>query len=107
MLFASYRAIWGLNNLDFRGYNKLYSDFTHFEAFQNRWNCPISDPSENDEVLSGTSKFWHFFCWLSKLSLFLIIWAGIMHDSAQELNPTNMKQKSHVISFFWLQLTVF
>jgi hypothetical protein len=82
-----FQAIWGLNNLDFRGYNKLYSDFTYFEAFQNRRNCPISDPSKNDVVLSGTSKFKNLFCWLSKLSLFLIIWAGIMHDSAQELNP--------------------
>ena len=79
-----FQAIWSLNNLDFRGYNKLYSDFTHFEAFQNKRNCSILDHSENDVVLSGISKFWIFFCWLSKLSLFLIIWAGIMHDSDQK-----------------------
>ena len=29
-----FQAIWSLNNLDIRGYNKLYSDFTHFEAFK-------------------------------------------------------------------------
>jgi hypothetical protein len=31
--------------------------YKQFEAFQNRQNCPISDHSENDVVLSGTSKF--------------------------------------------------
>ena len=56
-----FQAIRGLNKLNFRGYNKLYSDFTHFEVFQNRRNCPILDPSENELVLSGTSKFWFFF----------------------------------------------
>ena len=49
-----FQAIWSLNNLDIRGYNKLYSDFTHFEAYQNWQNCPILDHSENDLVLSGT-----------------------------------------------------
>ena len=28
-----YHAIWGLNHLDFSGYNNIYSDFTHFVAF--------------------------------------------------------------------------
>jgi hypothetical protein len=48
---------------------------------------PILNPSENGFVESGASKFWIFFCLLSKLSLFLIIGAGLMHDSAQELYP--------------------
>jgi hypothetical protein len=45
----------------FEAYNKLYSDFTHFDAFQNRQNCPILDHSENSMVLNGKSKLWNFF----------------------------------------------
>jgi len=77
------------NNLNFRCYNKLYSDLNHSEAFQNRQNCPISDPLEKDVVLSGTSNFWTFFAvYQSRVCfLILIIWAGLMYDSAQELYP--------------------
>jgi hypothetical protein len=52
-----FQEIRGLNNLYFRGYNKLYSDFTHSEAFQNKGNCPILDHLENNVILKGTSKF--------------------------------------------------
>jgi hypothetical protein len=52
------------------------------------------DPSENSVVLSGTSKFWNFCCWLSNLSLFLIIWAGVWHDLAQELYSTSGQGKN-------------
>ena len=28
-----FQAIWGLNSLDFSGYNKIYPDITRFEDF--------------------------------------------------------------------------
>ena len=35
-----FQAIWGLNSLDFSGYNKIYPDITRFEDFQNCRNYP-------------------------------------------------------------------
>ena len=36
VLYVTYvfPANWGLNHLEFSGYNKIYPDFNHFGAFQ-------------------------------------------------------------------------
>jgi hypothetical protein len=47
--------------------SRLYSDFTHSEAFQNRQNCPISNFSEKDVLLSGKSKTCNFFLLIIKV----------------------------------------
>jgi hypothetical protein len=36
-----FQAIWGLNNLDFTGYEKIYSSFGDMLPFEGPWEAPM------------------------------------------------------------------
>ena len=48
-----FQANWGLNHLEFSGYNKIYPDFTHFRAFWAYLGAPrgrLSDSQWNATI---------------------------------------------------------